>query len=61
METILTGNHSVIMIGHMSLKEITNQTIQSPEQQYYLTKLFVYDCMIVYKSRFNNKVADALS
>jgi len=35
--------------------------IQTPEQQFYLTKLFGYDYLIQYKSGKSNVMADALS
>jgi len=37
------------------------QVVQTPEQQYYLSKLLGYTYETVYKSEAANKVADALS
>lgn len=38
-----------------------NQVVQTPEQQYYLSKLLRYDYIISYKPGNTNKVADTLS
>ena len=38
-----------------------SQVIQTPEQQYYLTKLLGYEFDIEYRSGHSNAVADALS
>lgn len=44
-----------------SLKELVSQVVQTPEQQFYLTKLLGFQYEIVYRSRKSNKVVDALS
>ena len=57
----LLGNKFVIKTDHKSLKELMTQVIQTPEQQYYLTKLLGYEFDIFYKARKQNATADALS
>ena len=57
----LLGSHFIIRTDHKSLRDLMNQTIQTPEQQTYLTKLLGYDYDIEYKSGATNIVADALS
>ncbi|KAE8666104.1 hypothetical protein F3Y22_tig00112508pilonHSYRG00008 [Hibiscus syriacus] len=44
-----------------SLRELTQQTIQTPEQQQWLSKLIGYDFEIRYRPRKLNSVPDALS
>ncbi|KAL0312987.1 UNVERIFIED_CONTAM: Retrovirus-related Pol polyprotein from transposon [Sesamum radiatum] len=48
-------------ISFISLKELVTQTIQRPEQQKWLTKLFGYSFEIHYKPGKENVVFDALS
>lgn len=57
----LLGNIFIIQTDHNPLKELMSRSIQTPEQQVYLSKLpgFHYD--IQYKPRSLNVVADALS
>jgi hypothetical protein len=57
----LLGHYFVIQTDHKSLKELLTQVIQTPEQQFYLSKLLGYHYDIQYKPGSNNTVADALS
>lgn len=57
----LLGHYFVIQIDHRSLKELLTQVIQTPEQQFYLSKLLGYHYDIQYKLRKTNTVADALA
>jgi hypothetical protein len=57
----LLGQHFQIKIDHQSLKYFLEQYISSPEQQKWVTKIFVYDYEIIYKKGKENVVADALS
>ena len=57
----LLGAKFLIKTNHHSLKDLMSQVIQSPEQQYYLTKLLGYDFDIEYRTGKSNAVADALS
>jgi len=57
----LLGHYFVIQTDHRSLKELLTQVIQTPEQQFYLSKLLGYHYDIQYKSGKSNVVADALS
>lgn len=57
----LLGHQFTILTDHRSLKDLMSQVIQTPEQQYYLTKLLGYDYKIAYKPGATNVVADALS
>ncbi|MCH80967.1 Ty3/gypsy retrotransposon protein, partial [Trifolium medium] len=57
----LLGNFFIIQTDHKSLKEILTQVIQTPEQQYYLSKLLGYHYEVQYKPGNTNIVADALS
>lgn len=45
----LLGGTFVIRTDHHSLKNLLEQTIQTPEQQYFLTKLLGYSFKIVYR------------
>ncbi|WVY94257.1 hypothetical protein V8G54_033345 [Vigna mungo] len=56
----LLGNF-FIQTDQKSLKELLTQVIQTPEQQYYVTKLLGYDYEIQYKPGKLNVVADSLS
>ncbi|KAI4357207.1 hypothetical protein L6164_001171 [Bauhinia variegata] len=60
-QTYLLGNRFTIHTDQCSLKELMSQVIQTPEQQYYLSKLLGYCYYIVYKPGTTNPVADALS
>lgn len=57
----LLGHQFTIPTNHKSLKDLMSWVIQTPEQQFYLTKLFGYDYLIQYKSGKSNVMADALS
>jgi len=57
----LLGNHFTIYIDQKSLNTLLSQTIQTPEQQKWTTKLQGYDFKIIYKPGKHNVVADALS
>nr|GFB38121.1 Ty3/gypsy retrotransposon protein [Tanacetum cinerariifolium] len=57
----LLGHRFRIYTDHHSLKHILTQTIQSPEQQKWVTKLLGYDFEVLYKPGRENTVADALS
>lgn len=50
-----------IYTDQQSLKNLMQQVIQTPEQQYYLTKLLEYNYEILYKPGKSNVAADALS
>jgi RNase H-like domain found in reverse transcriptase len=57
----LLGRSFVIRTDHRSLHHLLTQTIQSLEQQQFLSKLVGYDFSIEYKSGSSNAAADALS
>lgn len=57
----LLGHYFIIQTDHRSLKELLTQVIQTPEQQFYLSKLLGYHYDIQYKPGKTNTVADALS
>ncbi|KAH0655105.1 hypothetical protein KY285_029987 [Solanum tuberosum] len=57
----LLGRRFTILTDQQSLKNLTNQTIQTPEQQKWLTKLVGYDFHIIYRPGKQNSTADALS
>jgi Reverse transcriptase (RNA-dependent DNA polymerase)/RNase H-like domain found in reverse transcriptase/Integrase zinc binding domain/Retroviral aspartyl protease len=57
----LLGRSFVIRTDHRSLHHLLTQTIQTPEQQQFLSKLVGYDFSIEYKSGSSNAAADALS
>lgn len=57
----LLGRHFFIYTDHRSLKELITQTIQTPAQHRWLTKLLGFDYEIVYTPGKTNLVADALS
>ncbi|KAL4318204.1 hypothetical protein GQ457_18G013820 [Hibiscus cannabinus] len=57
----LLGRKFIILTDHRSLRELTQQTIQTPEQQRWLAKLIGYDFEIYYRLGKLNNVADALS
>ncbi|KAL4283566.1 hypothetical protein GQ457_16G024110 [Hibiscus cannabinus] len=57
----LLGRKFVILTDQKSLRELTQQTIQTPEQQQWLSKLLGYDFEIRYRPGKLNSTADALS
>lgn len=57
----LLGNKFRIYTDHKSLKSLMTQSIQTSEQQKWLTKLMGYQYDICYKPGKENVVADALS
>jgi hypothetical protein len=59
--TYLLGRKFTIYTDQRSLRELMTQVIQTPEQQFYLSKLLGYSYEILYKPGGQNRVADALS
>ncbi|GMI84821.1 hypothetical protein HRI_002151400 [Hibiscus trionum] len=57
----LVGHRFVIITDQRSLRELNQQTIQTPEQQRWLSKLVGYDFDIQYRPGKLNDVPDALS
>ncbi|GMJ14651.1 hypothetical protein HRI_005134300 [Hibiscus trionum] len=57
----LLGRRFTIITDQRSLRELTQQTIQTPEQQRWLSKLIGYDFEIKYRPGKLNEAADALS
>ncbi|KAL0404154.1 UNVERIFIED_CONTAM: Retrovirus-related Pol polyprotein from transposon [Sesamum radiatum] len=57
----LTGKKFRIYTDHRSLKGLLSQTIQTPAQHKWLTKLLGYEFKIHYTSGRENSVVDALS
>lgn len=57
----LLGRRFVIQTDHQSLRSILHQTIQTPDQQRWLTKLLGFDFDIIYKPGSSNVATDALS
>jgi len=57
----LLGHYFIILMDHRSLRELMNQTIQTPEQHRYLACLLGFDYTIQYRAGRSNVVADALS
>lgn len=61
MASVSPGTTFKIYTDHKSLKSLLTQTIQTPEQQKWLTKLVGYHYEIHYKPGRENVVAYALS
>ncbi|MCH86039.1 hypothetical protein A2U01_0006893, partial [Trifolium medium] len=59
--TYLLGRKFTVYTDQRSLRELMTQVIQTPEQQFYLSKLLGYSYDILYKPGGQNRVADALS
>ena len=57
----LLGREFVIRSDQKNLKDLLQQIIQTPDQQFYARKLMGYKFRIEYKTGASNKVADALS
>ena len=57
----LLGHKFIIVTDHMSLRELMDQTVQTPEQHRYLARLLGYYFTIQYRAGRANIVADALS
>lgn len=57
----LLGSEFTIRTDHSSLKNLLGQVIQSPEQQYFLTRLLGFSFKIEYRKGKENAAADALS
>ncbi|KAL4367666.1 hypothetical protein GQ457_05G008100 [Hibiscus cannabinus] len=57
----LVGRKFVILTDQRSLRELTQQVIQTPEQQRWLSKLIGYDFDIQFRPGKLNGAADALS
>lgn len=57
----MLGCKFCLFTDHHSLKYLLTQTIQTPEQHKWITKLLGYEFKLHYESSRENKVADALS
>lgn len=57
----LLGRKFLIITDQQPLRALTNQVIQTPEQQRWLSKLIGYDFDIIYRPGKLNSAADALS
>ncbi|CAM8968817.1 unnamed protein product [Rhodiola kirilowii] len=57
----LLGNHFTIVIDHQPLKTLLTQTVQTPEQQRWVSKLLGFDFNVIYTPGKDNIPADALS
>lgn len=57
----LLGSKFIVRTDHHSLKNLLKQTVQTPDQHFFLSKLLGYDFTIEYKRGRDNIVADALS
>ena len=57
----LLGHKFTIETDHQSLRAMIHQTIQTPEQQKWVTKLLGFDFEIIYKPGKENAPLDALS
>lgn len=57
----LLGHKFIIRTDQKSLRSLTDQALQNPEQQQWLHKLLGYDFTIQYKHGKDNIVADSLS
>ncbi|KAL0419018.1 UNVERIFIED_CONTAM: Retrovirus-related Pol polyprotein from transposon [Sesamum radiatum] len=57
----LLGQKCVIFIDQQSLRSLLTQTIQTPDQHIWLSKLLGFDYEILYTPGKDNVVADALS
>ncbi|WVZ01419.1 hypothetical protein V8G54_027488 [Vigna mungo] len=57
----LLGRRFIIQTDQKSIKELLSQTVLTPDQQHYLSKLLGYDFEIQYRPGKCNSAADALS
>ncbi|KAF7801788.1 Retrotransposable element Tf2 [Senna tora] len=57
----LLGRKFTIKTDHKSLKELMHKVVQTPEQQFYLSKMLGFNFDLVYRTGRTNLVADALS
>lgn len=57
----LLGRRFLVHTDHQSLRSLLHQTVQTPDQHRWLTKLLGYEFDIIYKPGAQNKQADALS
>ena len=57
----LLGRRFTILPDQQSFINLTNQTIQTPEQQKWLTKLVGYDFHTIYRRGKQNSAVDVLS
>lgn len=55
------GRRFVVYTDHQSLRSLLHQTVQTPDQHKWLTKLLGYEFDILYKPGAQNKPVDALS
>lgn len=55
------GRFFTIKTNHQNPKELFQQVIQTPEQQFFVQKLLGYSFVIEYKTGASNQAADALS
>lgn len=57
----LFGHYFIIRTDQRSLRHLTEQTLQTPEQEAFLPKLLGYNFTIEYKTGHSNTTADGLS
>lgn len=57
----LLGRRFIIYTDHQNLRSLLHQTIQTPEQHKWLTKLLGFEFQILYKLGNCNRLANALS
>lgn len=61
VETYLLGSHFIIKTDHQPLKSLLTQTIQTPDQQKWVSKLLGFEFDVIYQPGRDNGPADALS
>ncbi|WVZ10596.1 hypothetical protein V8G54_015126 [Vigna mungo] len=57
----LLGHFFIVQTDHKPLKDLLTQTVQTLEQQFYVSKLIGYNYTIQYRAGSSNVAADALS
>lgn len=57
----LLGRRFIVYTDHQSLRSLLHQTVQTPDQHKWLTKLLGFEFDIIYKPSIQNRPADALS